>query len=205
MFSELIGANGSVLAIDPSDTMLNEARRRTTQAHSNIEYRNADIHKVDFADASFDKCSSQRVFQHLHNPKQALSEIHRVLKPGGKLVILDTDWETFIIDSTDKNLTRKITDGFCDIIQNGWIGRRLPRLCAEANFQVLDYFSSAVIADDFDFLFNHLGLNEVLGYLMQQHQVSASEIETWKAELKKNSDAGRFHYSVTMFGIAAVK
>lgn len=202
-FSELVGTTGLVTAIDTSDTMLEEAKRRTPKSQSNITYHNADIQKVDFASASFSKCWSQRVFQHLPNPEQALGEIHRVLKPEGRLVILDTDWETFVIDSTNKKLTRKITEGFCDIIQNGWIGRQLPRLCTQANFQVVDYFSNTIIANDLNFLLNHLGVNEVLHYLTQQNEVSSTEVKSWKEELQRNSDAGSFFYSVTMFGVAA--
>lgn len=54
-------------------------------------FRNTDVvgdaHHLPFADEAFDAVISFNTFEHLHDPKQAAGEIHRVLKPGGKLVL----------------------------------------------------------------------------------------------------------------------
>lgn len=47
-----------------------------------------DAHALPFADNTFDYCFSLAVFEHLHSPWIAASEIHRVLKPGGKVLVL---------------------------------------------------------------------------------------------------------------------
>ncbi|SRR5579875_1190735 len=56
-------------------------------------FRNTDVvgdaHHLPFADEAFDAVITFNTFEHLREPKRAASEIHRVLKPGGKL-ILDT-------------------------------------------------------------------------------------------------------------------
>jgi SAM-dependent methyltransferase len=54
-------------------------------------FRNTDVvgdaHYLPFADETFDAVVTFNTFEHLHDPKRAASEIHRVLKPGGKLVL----------------------------------------------------------------------------------------------------------------------
>ena len=50
-----------------------------------------DLMKMDLPDNTFDFAFARFVFQHLRDPRGALSELRRVLKPGGKLVIHDID------------------------------------------------------------------------------------------------------------------
>ena len=52
----------------------------------------------------------------------------RVTRPGGRIVVFDFDWDTLIIDHPDKETTRTVVLTYSDSIQNGWIGRQLPRL-----------------------------------------------------------------------------
>jgi ubiquinone/menaquinone biosynthesis C-methylase UbiE len=63
--------------------------------------------------------------------KGALGEMARVLRPGGRTVVHDFDWESQFCDSPSKDTTRKIALSFCDGMKTGWIGRRLPRLFRE--------------------------------------------------------------------------
>src|SRR4029079_3569742 len=50
-----------------------------------------DLMKMDFPEDSFDFAIARLVFQHLRDPRGAMEEIRRVLKPGGKLAVLDID------------------------------------------------------------------------------------------------------------------
>ena len=51
-----------------------------------------------FTDASFDAVSRRYVVQHLAEPERAVSELVRVLRPGGRLSILDVDWASLFIE-----------------------------------------------------------------------------------------------------------
>jgi len=55
-----------------------------------LEFVNGDAQRLPFDDATFDAVMSQEAFLHLPDRSQALSEIHRVLKPAGRLAM--TDW-----------------------------------------------------------------------------------------------------------------
>jgi len=65
---------------------------------------------------------------HVPDPDKAISEMTRVLRRGGRMAVLDFDWEGQFCDSPYKETTRKIALTVCDSIRNGWIGRRLPRM-----------------------------------------------------------------------------
>lgn len=79
---------GVILAgIDPSGEMLKIARGRLAPA---VDLREARAELIPHEDSSFDVVTSCSVFHHIREPVRALSEMRRVLKPAGRLVI--TDW-----------------------------------------------------------------------------------------------------------------
>lgn len=78
----------SITGIDFTQSLLEQGRDLCTQMDiNNIELYQGNIKELPFEDNSFDGVVSARVFQYLDDPVKALSEIFRVLKPGGKVVI----------------------------------------------------------------------------------------------------------------------
>ena len=73
-----------VIAIEPDPFMLERARKRAVGA-SNIELRQAAAEELPFPDASFDFVIDTLVLCSVRDPRKALAEIKRVLKPGGEL------------------------------------------------------------------------------------------------------------------------
>lgn len=86
---------GSVLGIDRSPTMVVAAQASPElQEMHNIRFQVGDSEKLDLPTASFNFVYARLLFQHLRDPQLTLSEIRRVLKPGGIvcLVDIDDDW-----------------------------------------------------------------------------------------------------------------
>jgi demethylmenaquinone methyltransferase/2-methoxy-6-polyprenyl-1,4-benzoquinol methylase len=74
-----------VIAVDFSPGMIAEGRRK----HKNIEFVEADAEKLPFGDNEFDAVTISFGLRNVNDPKAALSEMYRVLKPGGRLVICE--------------------------------------------------------------------------------------------------------------------
>ena len=78
--------NGArVVAVDFSPGMIAEGRRK----HKNVEFIEADAEKLPFGDNEFDAATISFGLRNVANPKVALGELYRVLKPGGRLVICE--------------------------------------------------------------------------------------------------------------------
>jgi ubiquinone/menaquinone biosynthesis C-methylase UbiE len=86
-----VGPIGSVYGIDPSAEMVEVAREKCARAGLSIDYRVAGIEALPFPDNSVDVVLSSLMMHHLpHDLKQlGLAEIRRVLKTGGRVVIVD--------------------------------------------------------------------------------------------------------------------
>ena len=74
-----------VIAVDFSPGMIAEGRRR----NKNIEFIEADATKLPFGDNEFDAVTISFGLRNVNEPKAALAEMYRVLKPGGRLVITE--------------------------------------------------------------------------------------------------------------------
>ena len=84
IFTELISetcAPASVIAIDPSESQI--ARARTHVAWTKTEFRLADAQELPFPDKSFDVVASALVMNFVPNQACAMSEMRRVVRPGG--------------------------------------------------------------------------------------------------------------------------
>lgn len=133
--AQAVGPHGRVIGIDSSETMLQQARARATQAQLPVEYVLADATQLPFADASFDGCQASRVLGHLSEPKLAVAEMVRVVRPGARVVVADGDMDLIAIDIPNRALARKVIHAACDQMVQGWMGRQMPRLFQQAGLR----------------------------------------------------------------------
>lgn len=203
--AERVGSGGRVVGVDNSEKLIVEARQRIADASLPVEYRIGDIYALPFEDGSFDGCRADRVFQHLERPGDALLELIRVTKPGGRIAVGDPDWETLIIDAPQTALTRTILNFVCDCHRNAWMGRQLY-----AHFQAAGLAAVEVAADTLLFMdYDLADLTVALGTRVRQAQdaqaITEHEAAEWMESLAESAAAGRFFAAMTCFTVGGRK
>ena len=90
-----------VIAVDFTQGMLDQGRQLAAERGlDNIEFRLADVEKLDFADAEFDLIVSRYSAHHWPHPQQALQTFRRILKPGGQFILSDVvSFDDFTADT----------------------------------------------------------------------------------------------------------
>ena len=129
--AQLVGPTGHVVGVDCDPAMIAEANQRAEQSDVStlVKHKQADVASLPFESGEFDASRCERLFQHLHNPAQALAEMARVVKSGGWIVVLDTDWGTVSIDTPEVDIERRLTRVHAErCLHNGYSGRQLYRL-----------------------------------------------------------------------------
>jgi arsenite methyltransferase len=88
--AHLVGPGGRVVGIDVTFAMLERAQAHLARlGWPQVSFQEADAEALPFPDAEFDAIISNGVFNLTTNKAQALAEAHRVLKPGGRLLLAD--------------------------------------------------------------------------------------------------------------------
>jgi ArsR family transcriptional regulator len=90
-FSQLLARRArKVIAIDNSEKMV-EYGRELARKHGvkNLEYRKGDLESVPIRDATVDLAFFSQALHHAPHPERAVAEASRILKPGGRIVVLD--------------------------------------------------------------------------------------------------------------------
>ncbi len=102
----LLKGRGNFIGIDISKEMVEKAGINA-QGLDNIAFYKASSEDLPLKNNYFDYIICTNSFHHYLNPLKALAEVHRVLKPGGKIYILDLTSDNFLIKWIDSH-TRKI-------------------------------------------------------------------------------------------------
>ncbi len=98
--ARLVGENGRLVGLDNAPAMVAAAAQRLSD-FAQVQIRHGDASKLDFVDGAFDAAVSTQVYEYVSDMPQALAELHRVLRPGGRALILDTDWRSLVWHSSD--------------------------------------------------------------------------------------------------------
>ncbi len=203
--ARLVGLSGQATGIDAGEAMVAEARRRAVAEGSTARFATADTARLPFPDARFDGCRADRVLQHLADPASAVAEMARLVRPGGRVVLAEPDWETYVVDAPDRGLTRRILNARCDRFPSGWVGRGLPRLLRAAGLEVLAVQPMTAVH-------TRLGEADAVGILRASaaratadDAISAVEADAWIASLERADRDGHFLAAGTLFIAAACR
>lgn len=88
-FKRTVGESGEVVGTDFCEPMLVHARRKAEQAHLRVHFEPADATRLPYPDAGFDISSISFGIRNVDDPVACLREMARVVRPGGRVVVLE--------------------------------------------------------------------------------------------------------------------
>jgi ubiquinone/menaquinone biosynthesis C-methylase UbiE len=193
---------GEVAGVDISESLIVEAIRRGSGRNLPVSFEVGDAQSLRFANESFDAVRCERMLMHVPDPSRVLTEMVRVLRPGGRMVVQDFDWETQFCDSPYKEITRRIALSFCDRMKNGWVGRRLPRLFRETGMTDVTT-SFHVLPVSYEFL--QLLIGGHVAQAVNNETLTGVEADLWWTHLAEANARGTFLYGFTAFVVCGAK
>ncbi len=196
-----VGAAGRVLGVDTDAAMLAEADRHAAREGVSAwtEHRHADADALPFDSNLFDSCRSERLFQHLQYPEPAMAEMVRVTRPGGWVVVLDTDHGTWSTDTAESGVERKLADFRAQrMFHNGFAGRQLRRLFVQHGLAEISIEIVAGYFDNYAFWRLMSVMDRVEAEALATGVVTADELARWRAGLEQADAAGVFFGSESL-------
>lgn len=151
--------------IDPMLVSYAREKFASTQ-YQRCEIKEGSIMATNLHEDTFDFAITRLVLEHLPDPVGAVGEVLRILKPGGKAVFVDNDFELHTIVHPHVAELREIYDAYCQARHaeggNPRIGRELPIILKEGGFSQIDFeviiVHSEIQGDDLFFKSEGMGI-----------------------------------------------
>ncbi|MFF2521359.1 methyltransferase domain-containing protein [Streptomyces liangshanensis] len=186
-----------------SDSRPTSAFHSDNQVGSDVGSRHVDgrAQGLPLGDGEADVVHCERVFQHLDDPERAAAEIARILRPGGRVALLDTDWATSILHPGDPGVVAAVMGGARAAAANPHAGRAPAGQLAAAGLKIDELGSQALIQ-------RHDAVNRPLIRMLgeagvRRELITERQRDRLYADLEEAAERGALHMSVTMFGVIA--
>jgi ubiquinone/menaquinone biosynthesis C-methylase UbiE len=141
------GPTGWVTGVEPNAGLREiAASRAESNGAGNLSFIDGLAGGLPFEDSSVDLVWCERVLQHLSDPQAAITDIARVLRPGGRAVLLDADQATRIISDLEPDVASAFVQASLAAVANPYAARHIPAQVRRAGLELdPDVGSSAFI------------------------------------------------------------
>jgi SAM-dependent methyltransferase len=206
--TQAVGPSGRVIGIEPQPQLAAQARAKLARLGlaDRAEVRLGKAEALELPDALADVCVEQTVFLHLPSTtrERALAEMARVAKPQGRVLTLDQDMSTFVVDHPDTDLTERIVHANLRQYEAPWMGRQARRRLLDAG--LVDVQVQVIVHAETDSAGFLVGSAERMARrVAEMGAISAGEVDEWLQQLRLLVEADRFFASLNYYVCVATK
>ena len=196
--ADLVGPDGMVTGTDLSHELIGKALARTEAKRDRVNFKVAEIYDLPFHAATFDAARVDRVLQHLEEPAAAVAQLAWVVRGGGRIVLLEPDWESLRVGGVDKLITRAVASHIADNRhRSGMVGRDLAVLLSEAGCHDIKVEVSGMVVPDLGTMDYLTSLGLALREVVAAGKVSDDAAAQWWGKLQEHDVEKCFFGSVT--------
>lgn len=201
----VVGPEGCVVGVDNSLDMLEIANHRC-KGLAQVQLKQGSVEKLPELNECFDAVTCVQVLMYLSEVSRAIAEMHRVLRPGGRIAVLETDWRSVVLNSSDEALSHRMFAAWDNVVPTPKLPVKLDRLLRDHGFTAIRVEAIPMLNTSYAPGNFAVGVLEWMAhYAQEQEAVSAQEATAWLADLRKLGEQGTFFFCVNRFLFTAVK
>lgn len=138
---------------------------------------------------------STQVLEYVPHVAQALAELHRVLRLGGRTLILDTDWDSVVSNAGDRALMERILAAWNERFADPYLPRTLARRLRDAGFEVRSREVLVLFNPEYDPNTYSVSNGRIMGdFVIGRRGITRSEVEIWTRNLEHAGHDGDYFF-----------
>ena len=203
--SDSVGQTGSVCGIDISKPLLDIAISQFGD-RANVEFLLGDATKLPFPSDDFDVVVSTQVLEYVPDVDLALTEFNRVLRMGGTIALLDTDWDSIVWHSSDRTRMNRILKAWeqhaADPFLPRTLAKKLNRAGFEAQAQKIIPIYNAEYNED---TYSNRMIDLIIPFVVGTGSITKAEAGEWGKDLCERGKNGEYFFSLNRYFFLAKK
>jgi arsenite methyltransferase len=197
--AERVGENGNVIAFDLKQEMIDATAERCAELDQVKEFL-GDVTAISQESSSFDAITCAQVLLYVSEIDTALNEIHRVLKPGGRAAILETDWQGLVIASEFPELSRTIVDAWDATVPSPNLPTRLGKLLLDHGFHSIEVQAIPLLNATYaENSFSASSLNWLSKNAYKKGVITKDQGMLWVEDLLSRAKNGNYFFCLNRF------
>lgn len=194
---------GTVTALDPSQALLDIAGGDAVEAGVNdtVRFEVGDARTLPHGDGGFDLALCHWVLLHVDPAADVVSEMKRVLRPGGRMMCVEVDWETLTVHPGAPEVTRRIVEASVSRQVDGRMGRKLVSLFRRAGLTHVRVEPMVGVDTEGDADGWLPFVESRVSVAVDAGAITRAEGERWWKEVREAVPRGDYFFSVTQFAV----
>jgi ubiquinone/menaquinone biosynthesis C-methylase UbiE len=204
-FAIAVGPNGIALGLDPSQDMLNIAADRCSDL-SQVLVEQGTLETFDNSSSSFDAASLVQVLRYVKDVPSDLEHTHTLLIPGGRLAIIETDWNGTVLNSNFPEITQRILDAHDDDVPSANLPTKLIGLLKAAGFSAINVEAIPLLETSWsEGTFTYSMFIKFAELAVKLEAITELEAKSWLDDLDSKNDSGKYFFCVNRMLFSCVK
>ena len=198
-----VGESGLVICLDQNQEMISHAKQRCKNLRQ-TKFYDGDAGKLPVEDHSLDAVSCTQVLLYVENVSLVLTEIKRVLKPGGRIVIVETDWRGVILNSADDSLTQQIFSAWDTTVPSPNLPVHLRPLLKKHGFSKIQVEAIPILNTDYSpSNFSYEVMKWITKNAEKKGVISKEQTNDWLDDFEKLEEEDSYFFCVNRFLFSA--
>ncbi len=195
----IVGLRGRAVGVDFSETMLDEAKKRSRAEELRPFFFQSDATRLPFREDRFDACRTEGMLYLIEDPVAAVKEMVRVVKPGGRSVCIEPDFGTYRIEGSEPELTKRMIEARCAHFKNSKVARLLPLLFGKVGLTDIKISTVELAQNQLDAEQMSMLRDNFVDAAALRQLATRDEGERWLADLNEAATKGIYRMTFHLF------